>query len=119
MLTEYVELGSTPAGESCAQVGADGYYDLMKVESKRYIEMLQKRFPQHEEVGISFRNKSFPHDFGSYHEVCAVYFESNELASNVAWQMQDDCPEYWADDKIITYDLAKIQEEIKVESDVI
>ena len=118
MLTEYVELGSTPAGESCAQVGADGYYDLMKVESKRYIEMLQKRFPQHEEVGISFRNKSFPHDFGSYHEVCAVYFESNELASAIAWRMQDDMPVYWSDTQVITYDLDAIRKEIKEEAEV-
>jgi hypothetical protein len=95
--TEYLELGSAPADESCAQVGSENYYEQMRAEAVRYIQLLRKRFGE-EPPGALFRLKAFPHDFGTYHEVCIVYEIENEEASEYAYAVESNLPANWTDD---------------------
>ena len=92
--TESLELGSTPSGEDCVQVGSDSYFDLYIAEAKAYIDQLKRQFPNIPD-GVSFGIKSFPHDFGTYHEVVVKYNEDNEEAINFAFDVENNTPEYW------------------------
>ena len=107
---DYIELGPTPYGEDCAQVGSDDYSSKIKVETKRYVEQLEKRFPQLGEAHCTLRVKGFPHDFGTYHEVCIVYNEDDAIAVNFAYFVDSNLPEFWNDDKVLTCDLYAYKE---------
>ena len=91
---EYLELGPTPSGEDCVQVGSDNYHDLYGAEAKAYIEQLKRQFPN-VPPGASFGIKSFSHDFGTYHEVVVKYNEDSEEAINFAFNVENNAPEYW------------------------
>jgi len=108
---DYIELGPVPYGEDCVQVGDADYYNKMKVETKRYIDQLEKRFPQLGEAHCSLRVKGFPHDFGKYHEVCINYNENDATAVNFAYFVDSNLPEFWNDDKVLTCDLYVLAEE--------
>lgn len=69
----YVNIGSTPSEEACAQVGSKDYMKLSHLECSLYREQLQDQFPDGD-----FRVKSFSHDFGSYLEVVAYYDDDDE-----------------------------------------
>lgn len=99
-MREYIELGSTPAAEDCAQVGAPDYYDRMREETRRYIEQLYNRFTQAASYGCAFVRKSFPHDFGTYHEVCISYDDDNEDSIEFAYFVEENIPEHWDDNPV-------------------
>lgn len=102
-MKEYLELGATPCNEDCAQVGSDNYFEESSKESKRYIDLLEKKFGEHRPLSCSFRKKSFPHDFGSYYEV-VVYFDSNDDESvKFAYHVENNLPETWSDDKKVPF----------------
>jgi hypothetical protein len=84
-MREYMELGSAPCDEECAQVGSADYHERMRVEAKAYIGQLKRMFPSWEAAGCRFYNKGFPHDFGTYHEICISWEtrEGMEFAMNV------------------------------------
>jgi hypothetical protein len=86
-MNSYLELSSSPYGENCAQVGSDDYNDKSRIECKAYIQQLNRLFPSLQE-GCNFGVKSFPHDFGSYREVCIIYPEKLENCLN-----DDNCDE--------------------------
>ena len=108
---EYLELGPTPYGEECVQVSDADYYSKMKVETKKYIEQLEKRFPQLGDAHCSLRVKGFSHDFGTYHEVCIRYNEDDNIAVGFAYFVESNLPEFWNDDKVLTCDLCTLKEE--------
>lgn len=91
-MRDYIELGPTPSGEDCAQVGTDKYPEQSLAESRRYCDMLQKKFPK-----ANFGIRSFPHDFGTYREV-VVYFDDDVDGSlSVALDVERNLPETWED----------------------
>lgn len=100
---DYLTLGSTPYDEDCAQVGSETYYEMMKKETAAYIHQLyriyNKRYPAAEQAIIIYR-KSFPHDFGSYHEVCAVYNENNRTSCEQAAWLETHSPGNWDEEAI-------------------
>ena len=73
-MREYFEIGTTPAGEDCAQVGKDGYYEAARHEARVFIAQLIRKFGE-PPAGAGFMVKGFPHDFGTYYEVCVFYQE--------------------------------------------
>ena len=75
-MRDYIEIGPNPAEEECAQVGQDDYYEKAREEGKRYIRALIHYFGEPPALS-GLRLKEFPHDFGSYFEVC-VYFDDND-----------------------------------------
>lgn len=74
-MKDYLNIGSTPAEEPCAQVGRDNYHRLSIIECRAFAHQchreLVKKFG--EEYTVVVRIKSFPHDFGSYKEVVVEY----------------------------------------------
>ena len=68
---DLINIGST----GFAQVGREGYHEKMRAER----EVLLSYFNEHHPIPEGIRGmcrykwKSFPHDFGTYHELCLVY----------------------------------------------
>lgn len=101
MSREYVELGSVPCDEDCAQVGSDNYRERMREESARYIAQLRRRFPDMPE-SVTLGVKSFPHDFGTYHEVVAWFDTRDEVAISAAYAVENNLPSTWSDETVFS-----------------
>lgn len=72
---DYINIGSTPPEEDCLGVG----HALARAETDIYRRQLAREFPAGE-----FRVRAFPHDFGTYYEVVALYGEEFSTATNEA-----------------------------------
>lgn len=81
-MRDYLSIGSAPCDEECAQVGSPDYSTQARIECRAYMEQLRRLYP--EPQGGYFKLKSFPHDFGSYYEVVAVYDDEDEEATEWA-----------------------------------
>lgn len=93
MAREYIELGSTPSDEQCAQIGSENYRQRAIVECGAYVDQLYRTFGQH--ANTSFGTKWFPHDFGSYAEV-VVYYDDTDLDSiKFAFTVESELPTRW------------------------
>lgn len=103
---DYVSIGSTPAGEECAQVGSDNYSHQARIEGKIFIQQLKRQFGEH--PNAYFKLKSFPHDFGSYYEVVVVFNDDNEEACNFAYNVEANTPEFWDDEAKFAFEREKI-----------
>jgi len=88
-------IGSSPTEEDCAQVGSADFSELSRLECQLYKEALQLAYPP--PTGAYFAIKSFPHDYGTCQEVCAVYSEDSEEAVTWAFMAEDGLPT-WSDD---------------------
>lgn len=93
-MREYVTLGQTPCSEECTQVGAADYSRLARRECRAYIGLIRRAFPDLP-AGLTLRIKSFPHDFGSYYEVCAMFDDQDEGACEAAYMLESEAPQYW------------------------
>lgn len=96
---ERLEIGSSPSDEKCAQVGSDNYKERVIKELTQYKRMcLNLINSQFENIQIDLRTKSFPHDFGSYYELC-VYFDPNvEESVEQAFWLEENVPQNWDDE---------------------
>lgn len=109
---EYLELGTTPADEECVQVSSsEDYIGPMKVECRRYIDMLKKRFPNC--TNVQFSIKSCTHDFGTYYEVVVYYDDRNE---GEAYFIENNLPQLWSDSEVLTYTPDDIDDDFIKES---
>jgi hypothetical protein len=71
MSRDFIELGSAPYEENCAQVGSSNYSSKVHEEGERYIKLLRKRFgkePEHARLAL----KSFPLIFVAILVICVV-----------------------------------------------
>lgn len=93
-MKESLSLGPTPAEESCEQLGPN--YDATKAraECRRFIELLEKKFPNRPS-GARFKITSNAHDFGTYYEVEIEYEEESEAAIEYAFMVERDAPSTW------------------------
>ena len=100
---EYVYLGSSPCNIDCAQVGSPNYSEREKKEIKAYIGQLTRVLeslghPKHTwPESFSLVRKVESHDFGSYAEVCAKFFDLDEEAGDLAYFLESNCPAEWDD----------------------
>lgn len=90
----YLEVGSVPHGEECAQVGADNYRERAIMESNAFIGQLRRKFGMEPE-GAVLAIKAFNHDMGTYHEVVVWYDENKPGSVAYAFKIENDVPEYW------------------------
>ncbi len=99
-MKEYLTIGSTPYDEPCAQVGQENYHKQMRIETRAFKNQMQRIHPIPQENTSGFENcsflpyysvKSFPHDFGSYHEVCAIYDDNCEASCKWAFEAEEKC----------------------------
>ena len=100
-MRDYISLGSTPCDESCQQVGDTFDGKQAQIELLAYKHQLQRMFPE----GY-FAIKSFPHDFGSYSEVCVIFDDSDEQSVEIAFAADSACPENW--DETATLELIEL-----------
>ena len=91
-----MELGSTPAEESCAQVGSERYYPVAKKECRAYINQLRRQHGEPPE-GADLRISAHSHDFGTYHEVSVVYDTDDRESVKWAFKVEADLPGEWDD----------------------
>lgn len=91
----YITLSSCPMEEECAQMGADFYLQDSTAELTAYVAQLKRQFPQAQDQGVSFVVKNFVHDFGTYTEVVAEFDETDEVAVNCAYGIENSMPANW------------------------
>ncbi len=85
-MIDQIEIGPVPGNEACAQAGREGYEARARQECAAFINQI-RRVVGPEPPGARLVAKSFPHDFGSYFEVCCRYEDSHETASTYAWSL--------------------------------
>lgn len=94
-MRDYLNIGPTPCGEDCAQLGQDNFEKQASIEMNAFVNQLYRQFPEAESKGVTFAKKWFNHDFGRYGEVVAIYDDSDEDALNYAIMVENDTPEFW------------------------
>ena len=69
-------------------------------ECNLYRDYLLKLFPVPDNLKgeVWYSVKSFPHEYGSYYEVCVYYNPSQEGALEYALNVESDCPAEWDDE---------------------
>jgi hypothetical protein len=95
MSKDYMEIGSVPANEPCIGVGQDDYHRISRTECSTFKQQLLRQWQDKLIPGVGFVIKSYPHDFGTYHEVCVVYDDDNEAQTDLAVEIQNEMPEKW------------------------
>lgn len=109
-----LEIGSSPWGEECSQVGSDNYHERARKECRAYVGQLYRVLEAHghklEELPESFRIKikSNPHDFGSYFEVVCMFECDDERACDLAYFLESNSPEHW--DEIAKKELGLLED---------
>lgn len=94
-----LDIGTTPYGEDCAQVGQDSYMRRSRIEIEALVDMLERTMPEHVmRSGIGFKITSNPHDFGSYRGLEVYWYDEDEGAAEAAYYIEANIPEFWDDD---------------------
>lgn len=96
-MRDYIDIGSTPCDEDCAQVGSGDYRKRARVELQAFVNQLYRQFGNGPD-GAELRVKAFPHDFGTYHEVVAYFDDTLPLSIEWAFKVENECPESWDDE---------------------
>ena len=93
-MSDRLEIGATPYGENCAQVGSDDYHERAKKECAAFRNQLIRMFgepPNGARVVVT----SSPHDYGTYHEIAVRYDSNLPAALEYALKLEGECPEHW------------------------
>ncbi len=92
---DYLDLGSAPSDERCAQLGVDSDYEL---RARRECRALIHQFvricgdpPPH----AIFRIMANPHDFGVYYSVAIHFDPDDEDAVAYAYRCDEQSPREW------------------------
>lgn len=93
-MREYLNIGSTPCEEVCAQVGTENYEVRAKAECRAYIEAIRQVVGPEPE-GAQLAIKGFDHDFGRYYEVVCWYDTDDEESEAYAFRCEGDAPSTW------------------------
>lgn len=70
---QYIELGSAPHEERCAQVGEANYSANSRRECEAFKAQILRSYPIAPGVNAGVTIQVMPHDFGSYREVALAY----------------------------------------------
>lgn len=93
-MREYIDIGSSPTCEDCAQVGSPEYGQRVRRECLAYIQQLRRLFGEEPE-GARIALKANPHDFGTYFSVVCYYETDMPLAGDYAFRLERESPEHW------------------------
>jgi hypothetical protein len=93
-MKDHVNIGPVPCNEDCIQVGEENYQARSRTESLRFLKLIQEVCgPEPENAKLVI--KSFPHDFGSYIEVCVEFNDEDEQAIDYAYHCEAHAPANW------------------------
>ena len=100
-MRDFIEIGSSPAGEKCAQFNTPGYRAKAKKEMLAYLSQIRRTLGQ-EPNGARLVIKWFPHDIGQYGydyygEVCCEFDDALPESIKYAFNCGAKSPEYWDD----------------------
>jgi hypothetical protein len=100
MTTSKLLIGATPWDEACAQVGTEGYRDRAVKECRAFLKQLERHYTAEigGELPCRLVIEAHPHDFGSYHEVSAVFADDSKEAVEAAYWLEAHSPEKWDSD---------------------
>lgn len=84
---EYYEIGPSPWGEECAQVGEENYSARALAECRAFINQILRHYPAPSKFG-TLKPKRFSHDFGRYYEVVACIHEWTQAKAIYDWISQ-------------------------------
>lgn len=104
MKPDWISCGPTPPEEPCT--GNNGDQGRIRLENRQWKRQLEEVFKHH--TAIYFSVKSFPHDFGSYSEVCVNYSTPEGLVQ--ALDVDSKLPYEWdktAQEALADYDSRK------------
>ena len=94
-MRDHLYIGSAPAGEDCAQLGRDDFGPLNRLECRAYVDALRVKYGPEPE-GCDYRLKRENHDFGTYYEVAIYYDDSDPVACDYAFEVENGL-ETWAE----------------------
>jgi len=112
---EILNIGTSPYGEDCVNVGSNQYAARARKECWVFKNQLV-RVHGEPPTGCTLVVKSFPHDFGTYYELCARYDSEDEIATDYAYKLEGEVPEYW--DEKAKKELTAGSEVIKIKDKV-
>jgi hypothetical protein len=98
-MTDELFLSPTPIGEDCAQLGAADYSTKSSKECRAFINQLKRVFGE-PPSGANLRIKACPHDFGTYKDVVVVFDDTNEAATEYAYKVEANLPEFWDEESL-------------------
>lgn len=96
-MRDRLEIGPTPAEESCAQLGSDRYDRVWRAECNAYRNQL-RRVCGEEPDGATLRITSNSHDYGTYHDVAVEYDPDVPGALAYALKVEAEAPGEWDDE---------------------
>ena len=88
-MRDFLSIGPVPFDEDCAQVGSPDYHLRARPECKRFIAQILRHYPDDQHSGY-LSIKHFPHEHGTYVEVCAVFDDEDEASINWAFSIEAD-----------------------------
>ncbi|MCW5230920.1 hypothetical protein [Verminephrobacter eiseniae] len=92
MSYEIMNIGPVPTEENAAQVGRPDYEEQSRRECRVFKNMLERLHPIPSDCPATLVVKSFPHEFGSYREVCVRYDADDAAATTYAFALEGDTP---------------------------
>lgn len=100
-MLDYLNLGSTPFDEDCAQLGSPDFENRANKELNAYKAQLERMFPEIQmHKSVRFKKKWFEHDFGLYGEIVVVYDSDSELECDTAIKIEHNTPKNWDEEAI-------------------
>lgn len=95
-MIDYLNIGPTPVEEASAQVGIDPNYEsVSRRECAVFMRMLERLFSAPEGCNAYFVIKAFPHEFGTYREVCVRHDTNNATECEFAYKVEAASPAHW------------------------
>lgn len=101
-MREWIEIGSAPVEEECAQIGEANYRDKALAECRLFMEEIENHHFDYfgeslESRGCKLRVKATDHDFGRYYEVAIGFSPDCPVAGERAYWVIDNSPARWSD----------------------
>ena len=93
-MNQWIDVGSSPTDESCAQVGSPDYYPRARRECRVYIRQL-RRMHGPEPDGARLAIQRNPHDFGTYLSVVCHYEPTKQASIDYAFRCENQSPANW------------------------
>ena len=97
-MRDYIDIGSSPSDEECAQVESPNYGSRAREECTRFLQLIRQVLGPEPE-GAQLSVKSNPHDFATYYSVVCYFEDNDEEASQYALLCESEAPRTWADDQ--------------------
>lgn len=99
-MKQQIELGSSPSDEPCFQVGDEDYEHNARMECGVYVDLIRRCYrAAHGDndlpKGLKLRIKGNSHDFGTYYEVIATFFDDDAAAVTAAFWLDENAPRTW------------------------